>query len=185
MLYILRHGLTDWNIEHKLQGRTDIPLNEEGRRMAEEARKEYANVHFDICYCSTLCRAKETARILLKGRNVPIIYDERLVEMGFGDFEGTVDYLKTPDCAIQTVFFEPEKYTASLGGSETFEELFARTGEFLRNVVKPQIELGRDVLIVGHGAMNSCLMCQIKNKPIEQFWSDGIPNCKLMSIDYK
>ena len=39
MLYIMRHGKTDWNIQHKLQGHTDIPLNEEGRQMAKQARK--------------------------------------------------------------------------------------------------------------------------------------------------
>ena len=41
MLYIIRHGKTDWNVRHKMQGRTDIPLNEEGRQMAEAAREEY------------------------------------------------------------------------------------------------------------------------------------------------
>ena len=51
MLYIMRHGKTDWNAMRKLQGRTDIPLNEEGRQMAEHARTEYADIHFDICYC--------------------------------------------------------------------------------------------------------------------------------------
>ena len=61
MLYIMRHGKTDWNAMRKLQGRTDIPLNEEGRQMAEHARTEYAVIHFDICYCSPLIRAKETA----------------------------------------------------------------------------------------------------------------------------
>ena len=40
MLYIIRHGKTDWNALHKLQGRTDIPLNDEGRQMAEDARKD-------------------------------------------------------------------------------------------------------------------------------------------------
>ena len=58
---------TDWNAMRKLQGRTDIPLNEEGRQMAEHARTEYADIHFDICYCSPLIRAKETAEIVLKG----------------------------------------------------------------------------------------------------------------------
>ena len=70
MLYIIRHGKTDWNDRHKLQGRTDVPLNEEGRRMAEEAREAYRDVHFDICFCSPLIRAKETAEILLRGRDV-------------------------------------------------------------------------------------------------------------------
>ena len=49
----MRHGKTDWNAMRKLQGRTDIPLNEEGRQMAEHARTEYADIHFDICYCGT------------------------------------------------------------------------------------------------------------------------------------
>ena len=68
MLYIMRHGKTEWNERHKLQGRTDVPLNEAGRAMAEAAREEYREVHFDICFCSPLVRARETAEILLRGR---------------------------------------------------------------------------------------------------------------------
>ena len=84
MPYIIRHGKTDWNVRHKMQGRTDIPLNEEGRQMAEAAREEYRDVHFDICFCSPLIRARETAEILLRGRDVPIVTDNRLMEMSFG-----------------------------------------------------------------------------------------------------
>ena len=87
-LYIMRHGKTDWNEKHKLQGRTDVPLNEEGRRMAEKAREEYKDVHCDVCWCSPLIRAKQTAGILLRGRDIPIITDDRLREMSFGIYEG-------------------------------------------------------------------------------------------------
>ncbi|WP_341466281.1 histidine phosphatase family protein [Eubacterium ventriosum] len=88
MLYIMRHGKTDWNAKHKLQGRTDIPLNEEGIQMAEQAKEKYKDVNFDICYCSPLVRAKQTAEIVLEGRNIPIVYDDRLMEMCFGVYEG-------------------------------------------------------------------------------------------------
>lgn len=54
MLYIMRHGKTDWNALHKLQGRTDIPLNEEGRLMALKAHEEYKSWNIDVCYCSPL-----------------------------------------------------------------------------------------------------------------------------------
>ena len=50
MIYIIRHGRTDWNDERKLQGRTDIPLNDSGREMAEKARETYKDVEFDICF---------------------------------------------------------------------------------------------------------------------------------------
>ncbi len=182
MLYIMRHGKTDWNELHKLQGRTDIPLNAEGRQMAENARVEYADVHFDICYCSPLVRARETAEIFLRGRNVPIITDDRLMEMSFGVFEGTANCFVATDSAIKTLFQKPEEYTVPVDGGESFDQLFARTGEFLREVVEPQLEQGKDVLIVGHGAMNSSIVCQVRGLPLSEFWSAGIENCKLMRL---
>ena len=148
MLYIMRHGKTDWNAMRKLQGRTDIPLNEEGRQMAEHARTEYADIHFDICYCSPLIRAKETAEIVLKGRNIPIITDDRLKEMSFGSYEGTANCITTPGCPIKDLFLDPANYKVPKDGGESFEQLFARTGEFLKEVVKPQLDEGKDVLIV-------------------------------------
>ena len=68
MLYIMRHGKTDWNEQRKLQGQTDVPLNEEGREMALAAGREYAGIHLDVCYCSPLIRAKETAELFFKER---------------------------------------------------------------------------------------------------------------------
>lgn len=181
MLYIMRHGITDWNIAKKLQGRTDIPLNDEGRRMAIDAGKKYADINFDICYCSPLERARETAQLFLKGRDVPIIYDDRLIEMCFGVFEGVANSFKIPDCPVNVFFKNPELYKGVDGG-ETMEELFERTGDFLENVAYPLSEEGKDILIVGHGAMNSSIVCQVKELPIEKFWDEGIENCKLMKL---
>lgn len=182
MLYITRHGKTDWNSRQKLQGRTDIPLNEEGREMARQAAKEYKEVPLDVCYCSPLSRAKETAELLLENRNIPIIFDNRLLEMSFGEYEGIEKSFDIPDCPVNVIFKEPEKYVASVGGAETFQELFARTGEFLEEVVKPQLAQGKNILIVGHGAMNSSIVCQMKGLPIEQFWSAGLSQCKFMKL---
>ncbi len=182
MLYIIRHGKTDWNVLHKLQGRTDIPLNEEGRQMAEEAREAYRNVHFDICFCSPLIRARETAEILLRDRNIPILTDDRLAEMCFGSYEGIENSFQIPDCPINVLFQAPEKYTDPPGGAESLDDLFARTGAFLRERVEPLLKESRDVLIVGHGAMNSSIISQIRHFPREQFWSAGIENCKLMKL---
>ena len=182
MLYLIRHGKTDWNARHKLQGRTDIPLNGEGRRMAEAAREEYRDVHFDVCFCSPLVRAKETAEILLRGRDVPIIEDERLREMSFGSYEGQENSFDIPDCPINVLFFHPEQYRDPPGGAESLDALFERTGAFLRERADPLLAEGKDVLIVGHGAMNSSIVCQVRHMPRAQFWSAGIENCKLMQL---
>ena len=68
IIYLMRHGQTDWNIRHLFQGRTDIPLNENGRYVAELTRDGLKDVKFDVAFCSPLCRAKETAQIVLEGR---------------------------------------------------------------------------------------------------------------------
>ena len=182
MLYIMRHGRTDWNVRHKLQGRTDIPLNEEGRRMAEKAGEEYRDVPLDICYSSPLVRARETAEIVLSGRNIPILTDDRLREMSFGSYEGTENSFSIPDCPVNVIFRKPEAYTESVGGAETFDELFARTGEFLREVIDPLMEQGRNVLIVGHGAMNLSIISQVRGLPIADFWKPGIEACKMTRL---
>lgn len=182
MLYIMRHGTTDWNIEHRLQGRTDIPLNDDGRLMAENAAEIYEDVHFDVCYCSPLIRARETAEIFLNGRNIPIVTDERLIEMGFGIYEGTENYFKNSESPINIIFREPQSYKIPFEGAESFEELYSRTGEFIKEIVLPELEKGKDILIVGHGMMNLSIVCQVKDIPIERFWNAGIENCKLMKL---
>ncbi len=53
---------------------------------------------------------------------------------------------------------------------------------FLKEVVQPQLDAGKDVIIVGHGAMDSSIVCQVQNIPLEKFWDAGIENCKLMKL---
>ncbi len=181
MLYIMRHGKTDWNLKYKLQGKTDIPLNDMGRQMAEEAHERYKDVHFDVCYCSPLIRARETAEIVLSGRDIPMIIDDRLAEMGFGIYEGTEHVFEKPECPVRELFFNPAGYKAE-GGAESLEELLKRTGNFLDEVAYPLVKEGKDVLIVGHGAMNSAIIGHVWHKPLEKFWETGIENCKLITL---
>lgn len=127
MLYIMRHGRTDWNERNKLQGRTDIPLNAAGRKMAEEAAAVYKNVPLDVCYCSPLARARQTAEIFLKNRNIPIITDDRLVEMSFGIYEGTEQSARALDCPIN-ILFKNQKSIRQL-----------KVGKALRSYLKEQV----------------------------------------------
>ena len=87
-LYLVRHGETDWNKEFKIQGSSDIELNEYGRELAFITREGLRHIPFDIAYTSPLKRAKETAEIILGGRNIPLYEDKRVQEACFGSFEG-------------------------------------------------------------------------------------------------
>jgi len=181
MLYMLRHGQTDWNKEWKLQGQVDIPLNDAGRNMAIEAGKRHKDINIDMCFCSPLNRARETAELFLKGRDVPITGDDRLKEMSFGNYEGFVNVLQDKTCPISDFFHAPDRYKAE-GGAESIEELAARTAEFYTQVVAPLLDNGKDILLVGHGAMNCALIGGILNIPKRDFWKPMTDNCKLITI---
>ena len=95
--------------------------------MARNAGEEGRNIHLDICSCSPLVRAVETASLFLDGRNVPIVCDERLKEMCFGIYEGIKDSMSIPDCPVNVLLTHPENDKAVENG-ESLEELYARTG---------------------------------------------------------
>ncbi len=147
--------------------------------MAREASKTCAGIHIDLCFCSPLIRARETAQIVLEGRDVPIQVDARLTEMCFGIYEGTEDIAGAP---VSVIFRHPEAYVTPFEGAESFDALYKRTGDFLKSVIRPLLARGLDVLIVGHGAVNCCIICQIRGLPIESFWSAGMKNCELVRL---
>jgi 2,3-bisphosphoglycerate-dependent phosphoglycerate mutase len=83
-LWLVRHGATEWSDAGRLNGWTDISLNEVGRRQSERLRLHLGPIDFDGIWSSDLARATETARLAV-GRAVP---DPRLRELDFGDLEG-------------------------------------------------------------------------------------------------
>ena len=84
----LRHGVTDWNRQGLFQGRTDIPLNDEGLAQAHLAAPRLQNVPFDIIVSSPLSRAFRTAEIIAAASRKPVSGDADLIECDFGSFEG-------------------------------------------------------------------------------------------------
>lgn len=90
-LALIRHGQTDWNLDERVQGRTDIPLNETGREQARAAGEliRAEGAHWDVVLSSPLQRARETAEIIAAAIAVPFGGTvDGLVEQNFGEGEG-------------------------------------------------------------------------------------------------
>ena len=87
-ILLTRHGQTEWNVLKKVQGKVDIELNATGIKQAEETALKLKNTAIDIIISSPLKRARQTAEIINKETNLPIIIDERISERDFGEFEG-------------------------------------------------------------------------------------------------
>jgi len=87
-LLLVRHGETDWNAEGKLQGHTDRPLNDYGRRQAQALADKLAGESIDAVYASDLSRARETAEILGEKLGLAVVVDPDLREKNWGNWEG-------------------------------------------------------------------------------------------------
>ncbi len=85
---IVRHGETEWNAQGRIQGHTDVGLSEQGQQQARLVAQRLAGETIDLAYSSDLSRAKETAEIILDGREVPFHTTPRLRERYYGVFEG-------------------------------------------------------------------------------------------------
>lgn len=183
-LYIVRHGQTEWNKEKRLQGSTDIPLNDAGRHLAQLSGEALANTKFDRIYSSPLSRAYETACLFRGNQSVDIITDNRLRELCFGEYEGqSITELRTITNDTFRYFFEhPELYQPAPSG-ETLEHLCERAASFLTEVIEPLEPTCNRIMIVAHGAINKALMTHIKQLALSEFWSGGLQrNCNVIIL---
>ncbi len=185
-LYIIRHGQTPWNLEYRMQGRTDIPLNENGRELARRTAEGMADIPFDLAYTSPLARAKETALLVLNGRDVPLTEDDRLCEVCFGEMEGVrfdkvAGRIKNEKFA--DFFDAPERYIPPKGG-ETIEELLVRTGSFLDELKARSGLQDHTILVSTHGAASRALLLNIRHGQKKDFWGTGVPeNCAVSIVE--
>lgn len=181
-LYLMRHGKTDWNAELKCQGRTDIPLNDEGREMAREAAEQCRKLKIDRCYSSPLKRAYETATIVTEGLGIEVIPDDRLMEISLGAYEGSDHVLDKPDHPLYPFFMSPGTYVP-LEGTESFEDVAARGIDFLENEIMPNKDKYDGVLVVAHAVILRCIMNYMLDIPKDRFWELHTKNCGLMEFD--
>lgn len=185
-VYLIRHGETLWNTEKRLQGRTDIELNENGRALAYATRDRLAELKVDRMYSSPLRRAYETADIIRGTRNIDIVTDDRLKEICFGSNEGCKSevILKDENNPFRFFFTHPELYYAPKGG-ESIEEIMERGKQFMQQVVEPEADKLERIMIVAHGAINKAIMCYVKNHGKDKLWKGNLQkNCGVIIFDY-
>ena len=184
-LYIVRHGETDWNKERRIQGQVDIPLNEFGKKLARKTAVGLKDIPFAACYSSPLGRAVETAQIILNGRKVPIVKDDRIAEMAFGEWEGKCcarDHWNLPE-RFQLFFDDPVNYEPAEGG-ESFADVKKRTGDFLSWLYNQKEYESENILVATHGAALAGMLNNIKNESLAQYWGTGVhKNCAVTEVE--
>lgn len=185
-IYIVRHGQTLWNQGKRLQGSTDIELNDNGRDLAIKTGIALKNTRIDVIYSSPLKRAYETASLIRGDRDIDIITDDRIRELSFGHFEGQnfSELIKDESLTFRYFFKQPHLYKPADDG-ESLEHLIKRAGNFMQEIIEPLEKTCERVMIVAHGALNKAIMSYIKKHSTEHFWSGGLQeNCNVIIVDY-
>ena len=181
-MYIIRHGQTPWNARKCLQGRSDVDLNENGIYLAELTGKALRDVTFDMAFTSPLIRAKHTAQCILAGRKVPIIEDERLIEISFGIYEGCCyaeENRQVPQQWIENFFHAPQDYVAAPGG-ESLDDVEKRTRNFMEDICSRKELQDKTILVSTHGCALRGLLNSIRESNREDYWHGGVSkNCAV------
>ena len=185
-IYLIRHGETDWNTVKRLQGATDIPLNENGEALARATCEGMKDIEIDLIFTSPLKRAYRTAELVRGERNIPIIVDERIREICFGDYEGLVsksEGYNIPDPDFKFFFTKTELYKTPPNG-EPIECLLKRTREFLEELKCRDDLEEKNILVSSHGAAVRALLSNVEKCDIAQFWGNGVhKNCGVSCLE--
>jgi len=175
-LYLLRHGQTDWNKDGIIQGRYDTSLNETGKKQAEEAGVLLENIPLSRCYVSPLYRARQTAEIALKGKDIPLLEEDRLVEMAYGIYEGT-------DWKAEGYQKTRKNLAMRYPGGESYLDVAHRVFSFLDEL--KDIASNEDVLIVCHrGVARMVHAYFVDDVDNDTFIDRACPNGGVMKYDY-
>jgi uncharacterized phosphatase len=150
-LYLVRHGETDWNRQRRIQGLTDIPLNETGRAQARATGALLSRRSWDAVYASPLSRARETASIIAAelGLPEPTLLDE-LVERNYGSAEG-LDWMQ-----VETRF----PHGSEVPGRESRDDVGARVVPALIRLAEERA--GQSLVIVSHGGAIRAVLSEVE-----------------------
>ena len=172
VLYYIRHGETDWNVEQRLQGHRETALNARGRAQALHCSGVLADLlacegraPTDCAYVSSpLRRARETMELLRAGLELPAqayAVDERLIEISFGDWEGlTLPEIeaRSPNAVAER---ERDKWGFTPPGGESYRDVTARVGAWYASVT-------RDTVVAAHGGVGRGLIAHFNILPHQE-----------------
>ena len=169
-LFAARHGQTQWNVDNKICGTTDVPLTEEGWAQARALAEKATSMEIDLIICSTMLRARQTASAVAEKLNVPVIADERLVEQNYGIYEG-MDR-KTPGFLANKRHF-----AVRYPGGESMMDVAHRIYGLLEDVKREHD--GKNVLLVCHGGVLRLVRSYFEPLTNDKFFHYSPPNADI------
>ncbi len=154
VLVLVRHGQSQWNLENRFTGWTDVPLTAQGEKDAATCAKSLAEFRFNCGYTSRLIRAQRTLDIILRTlgqETIPIDRDSALNERHYGDLQGLNKAETAAKYGQEKVLLWRRSYMTRPPNGESIADVGYRVLPFLRWTILPEVYAGKDVLIAASG----------------------------------
>ena len=175
-LILLRHGQSQWNLENRFTGWVDVPLSPKGEDEARAAGEKLRGRHIDKLYTSVLRRAVDTATLALEaaGTTVPVTErDAALNERMYGDLQGLNKAEAAKRFGDAQIKLWRRSYDVRPPGGESLSDTAARVLPYWESHVLPDLQAGRDVLVVAHGNSLRALVMHL----------DGLSHAEVLELE--
>ena len=181
-IYLTRHGLTEWNVNRRMQGWGNGELTEKGIKDALALGKRLKEVPIDKVYSSSSKRAYETAQYIIGDREISLIQMDDLREINFGDWDGRIREEIEAEYPDEFKVFWETPHLFNRNSGETFEHVRKRAIRSLQHIIEENKE--GTVLIVTHSIFLRVLMTYIKDIPLSDVFKSTPPgNTSLFKIE--
>ena len=192
-IYIIRHGETALNVQGRLQGWIDEPLNENGRKLAEVTGEGLKDIPFDLVISSPLIRARETGILAVRasgeqqGRDIPVLCDDRLKEINWGSWDGCGVTARNFSLPISKEEYDrlhtdTARFPSPPDG-ESVDDVIKRTADFFQELIRRPDYQDKTILIATHGLAMRALLNPLYEDPSD-FWQGHVPyNCAVNILE--
>ena len=187
-LFLLRHLKSQWNLENKFTGWTDVPLCEEGIESAPEVAKGLAGMKIDKVYTSPLIRNKETASLILKNigqEDLLVEENKALDERNYGELQGLNKDEVKKHYGEEQVRLWRRSYNVAPPGGESLKDVYKRAVPFYKKYVEKDLKAGKNVLVVASHNSLRAIVKYIENIPDEKIIDLELPFGALIKYDFE
>jgi broad specificity phosphatase PhoE len=184
VIFLIRHGNTEFNKKKLFRGHFDVPLDNAGIKQAEETGKFLKVINFDVIFSSPLSRAFKTADIINKYQenSVEVIKEDGFMDLNFGDWEGRgYDEVKSEYPEIFNRWMR-EPYKASIPKGEMLYDAQSRSWETLKGIVANNA--GSILAIVTHRIINKLLISKMLDIGESGIWKINQDSCCINIFEF-
>ncbi len=181
-LYLVRHGQTDWNLQHRFQGQADVPLNKTGEDQVQKIAQRLSKIKIDAIYSSDLRRTVQTADRIASYHEVNCVTDLRWRELSFGAWEGlTYDEIKAKEPELLEKW-QTDPLNAAAPSGETLQQLAMRVDSALEDLRADHED--QTVLLTVHGGTIQALLCLALGIELNHYWQFSVSSASLSEITF-